>query len=85
MWQEISGVSVKGLKGLTFIDKVQNGAKATEYRDEVTVSSEVDRIYCDVPDKLQVNLGESNVIHIEKFGLKDTGMYILQKMSTSKL
>ncbi|CDS10766.1 hypothetical protein LRAMOSA11252 [Lichtheimia ramosa] len=69
---DISSVSVKGLKGLTFIDKVQNGAKATESRDEVTVSSEVDRIYCDVPDKLQVNLGESNVIHIEKFGLKDT-------------
>lgn len=67
------------MKGLTFIDKVQNGAKATESRDEVTVSSEVDRIYCDVPDKLQVNLGESNVVHIEKFGLKDTGMYIYFK------
>lgn len=77
--QDISKVSVKGLTGLTYVDKVQNGAKATESRDEVTVSSEVDRIYCDAPNKLQVNFGGSNVVDIEKFGLKDTGTLTKKK------
>lgn len=81
--QEISNVSVNGLTGLSYIDKVENGAKATESRDQVTVSSEVDRIYCDVPDKLQVNFGGSNAINIEKFGLKDTGK--LPMISTEQI
>ncbi|KAL1935937.1 hypothetical protein VTP01DRAFT_71 [Rhizomucor pusillus] len=69
---DISKVSVEGLKDKTFIDKVQGGAKDTETRDRVTVSSEVDRVYCNAPDSLRVDLGNGQSIGIEKVGLKDT-------------
>ncbi|KAI8141571.1 galactose mutarotase-like domain-containing protein [Fennellomyces sp. T-0311] len=68
----IADVTVDGLKSLSFIDKVQDGAKGDETRDQVAVASEVDRIYCDVPDKLQVNFGKEYSIAIQKTGLKDT-------------
>ncbi|KAI9278227.1 galactose mutarotase-like domain-containing protein [Phascolomyces articulosus] len=68
----IADVTVNGLKSLHFIDKVANGAKESESRDQVTVASEVDRIYCDVPDHLQVNFGKEYSISVEKTGLKDT-------------
>ena len=66
-----------GLKSLNFIDKVANGAKESETRDQVSIASEVDRIYCNVPDSLQVNFGKDYSIAIEKTGLKDTGSYQL--------
>lgn len=83
-YQDISKVSVEGLKDKTFIDKVQGGAKDTETRDRVTVSSEVDRVYCNAPDSLRVDLGNGQSIGIEKVGLKDTGkaiysVYIITK------
>ena len=64
---------MEGLKSLSFIDKVQDGAKGEETRDQVAVASEVDRIYCDVPDNLKVNFGREYSIAIQKTGLKDTG------------
>lgn len=62
-----------GLSSLKYIDKVRGGAKGVEDRDKVTVSSEVDRIYCNVPDKIQLSVDGNTRIAIEKSGLKDTG------------
>jgi glucose-6-phosphate 1-epimerase len=42
---DITGVSVTGLKGATYLDKVANFAKKHETGDAIHFSSEVDRIY----------------------------------------
>ncbi|KAI9319100.1 galactose mutarotase-like domain-containing protein [Dichotomocladium elegans] len=68
----IAAVSVAGLSGVSYIDKVENGAKSAEARDVITIASEVDRVYCDAPDKLQINMGGSEAVIIEKFGMRDT-------------
>ncbi|KAI7848714.1 galactose mutarotase-like domain-containing protein [Circinella umbellata] len=68
----IADVTVDGLKSLHFIDKVANGITESETRDQVTINSEVDRIYCNVPNHLQVNFGKDYSISIEKTGLNDT-------------
>ena len=42
---DIAQVSLAGLKGSDYLDKVENFARKTEISDAVTVSSEVDRVY----------------------------------------
>ncbi|RKO96805.1 galactose mutarotase-like protein, partial [Caulochytrium protostelioides] len=44
----IGDVSVTGLQGVRYVDKVADGAEATETRESITVDGEVDRVYVDV-------------------------------------
>ncbi|KAG0169698.1 hypothetical protein DFQ28_007046 [Apophysomyces sp. BC1034] len=66
---DIAKVSVDGLTSRTYHDKVQGG-KHVETREQITVSSEVDRVYCDVPDQLTLNTG-NGIVGIQKLNLKD--------------
>lgn len=43
--QDISKVSISGLKGATYIDKVQNASQNTESSSALTITSETDRLY----------------------------------------
>src|SRR4051812_1625516 len=51
---DISAVSVTGLKGATYLDKVANFAKKKETDDSIRVSSEVDRIYLDTTEAVEI-------------------------------
>src|SRR5262249_4385325 len=46
---DVTAVSVQGLKGLNYLDKVENFAKKTESNDTIRISSEVDRVYLGTP------------------------------------
>ena len=69
--QDVTTVSVAGLKGVTFKDKVQQGAEATEERDELNVASEVDRVYADVPGTVTIKQGAETLFTVERQGVKD--------------
>ncbi|KAL0089375.1 P-loop containing nucleoside triphosphate hydrolase protein, partial [Phycomyces blakesleeanus] len=69
---DVEKVSVKGLESCHYLDKVKGGEKFLESNDLVTIGSEVDRVYCNVPDHLSVNIGNGSVIDITKSNLRDT-------------
>jgi len=70
---DISSVSVTGLKGLKYLDKVENFAEKKEAGDAIKVSSEVDRIYQNTTEAIEI-LDEklSRKIHVEKHGSVST-------------
>lgn len=50
---DIDRVKVLGLEEIEYVDKTDNGAKKTQ-KGAVTISSEVDRIYTNVPNELVI-------------------------------
>ena len=68
--QDINSVSVQGLKGLTFDDSLTKMTQKEE-REAVIISGEVDRIYKNVPDSIQVSLGNGTTISLSKKGFRD--------------
>jgi glucose-6-phosphate 1-epimerase len=66
----ISTVAVKGFKGLQYTDKLRSGELGKEDREEVTVSSEVDRTYINAPDEIQLK-SENGMIALSKSNLPD--------------
>ncbi|CAO3600264.1 unnamed protein product [Absidia cylindrospora] len=70
--KDIANVSVEGLNSYTFADKVAGGATSVESRDKITIAEEVDRVYQDVQDHLQLNTGDGQKLTIDKTGMKDT-------------
>ena len=70
---DINAVSISGLKGGTYLDKVENFAQKTETDDEIKISSEVDRIYLNTVEPVEIidpRLGRK--IRIEKHGSVST-------------
>lgn len=70
---DISSVSVRGLKGITYRDKVANFAEKKEAGDAIRVSSEVDRIYQNTAETVEIldqKIGRK--IRIEKHGSVST-------------
>jgi len=66
---DINSISIKGLKGATYLDKVANFAQKTETADAIRFASEVDRIYLNTADPVEIHdpdLGRT--ILIEKQG-----------------
>lgn len=64
---DIAAVSIKGLKGAHYLDKVAQFAKRMESEEAIRISSEVDRIYLDTPATVEIvdaRLGRK--IRIEK-------------------
>ncbi len=51
---DIGGVSVVGLKGVGYEDKVEKFAKKTETNDAITIASEVDRVYFDTTGPVEI-------------------------------
>jgi len=70
---DISKVSITGLKGTKYLDKVANFAQKTETEDAIRFSSEVDRIYLDTTTKIEI-LDETfgRKIRVEKHGSVST-------------
>ncbi|KAF8246347.1 galactose mutarotase-like protein [Wilcoxina mikolae CBS 423.85] len=68
---DVTTVAVEGLKGITYKDKVQKGAQATEERDLLTVDCEVDRVYAGVPGTVTVTDGEKPLFKVERSKLDD--------------
>jgi D-hexose-6-phosphate mutarotase len=70
---DISAVSITGLKGLNYLDKVANFAKKKEGSESIRVSSEVDRIYLDTTETVEIQdqkLGRK--VRVEKHGSVST-------------
>jgi len=70
---DISTISVAGLKGIDYLDKVADFARKTENNDAIRVSSEVDRVYLDTTGPVEIHdprLGRK--IMIEKHGSTST-------------
>lgn len=66
---DISAVSVHGLKGVTYLDKVDGFAPKTESNDGIRVSSEVDRVYLNTPAAVEIrDPGLGRKILVEKSG-----------------
>ncbi len=67
---DIAQVTVLGLEGTEYLDKVDGGAQKTQ-SGAVTVAQEVDRIYLDVPPKLVIDDGSlGRKIHVTSSGSK---------------
>lgn len=75
MEQDINKVAVNGLSKLTYIDKVQNGAKAVEENEKITIAGEVDRVYANVPEVVTIEEDGQPRYRIAKTGMKDTGTW----------
>jgi D-hexose-6-phosphate mutarotase len=71
--QNVEQVAVNGLSKLTYIDKVQNGAKVVEENEKVTIAGEVDRVYSNVPEEVSIEIENKPAFKIVKNGMKDTG------------
>jgi D-hexose-6-phosphate mutarotase len=66
---DISSISVTGLKGVKYLDKVENFAEKKEADDAIKVSSEVDRIYQNTTEQVEIldeKLGRK--VRVEKHG-----------------
>eukprot|EP01025_Chloroclados_australasicus_P033516 TRINITY_DN34203_c0_g1_i1.p1 TRINITY_DN34203_c0_g1~~TRINITY_DN34203_c0_g1_i1.p1 ORF type:complete len:388 (-),score=51.68 TRINITY_DN34203_c0_g1_i1:229-1326(-) len=74
---EVAGIDkakVKGLKGLTYLDKVENKEK-TEERDEVTFPSEVDSVYFGTPNYVELDVGTGAGIAIKSSNWSDVTVW----------
>jgi glucose-6-phosphate 1-epimerase len=52
---DVTAITIIGLKGATYLDKVTNFAQKTETADAIRVASEVDRIYLDTIEPVEVH------------------------------
>jgi len=70
---DIRAVSISGLKGSSYLDKVANFSRKTEMEEAIRISSEVDRIYLDTTDPVEIRdtrLGRR--IRVDKSGSAST-------------
>jgi D-hexose-6-phosphate mutarotase len=69
----VSEISITGLKGTKYLDKVANFARRTETNDALRIHSEVDRIYLDTTAALELlDPRLRRKIRVEKQGSKST-------------
>ena len=70
---DIGAVSIAGLKGVDYLDQVAGFARKTERRGAIRISSEVDRIYLDTPDTVELrDRSLRRTIRVEKEGSAST-------------
>lgn len=70
---DATAISVHGLKGAAYLDKVDNFARKTEEHESIRIHSEVDRVYLDTPGAVTIEdprLGRR--ILVEKEGSAST-------------
>src|SRR5262249_52319248 len=69
----ISEISITGLKGTKYLDKVANFARRTENNEALRITSEVDRIYVDTTSAVEIlDPHLRRKIRVEKQGSKST-------------
>lgn len=70
---DIAAVSVRGLKGVSYLDKVGEPATRTETESTIKFSSEVDRVYLDTVQPVIIEDAKlKRTIRVEKFHSKST-------------
>lgn len=70
---DIAEVGITGLKGTTYIDKVDNFRTKLESADAVRISSETDRVYLDTTETVEVHDSRHHrKIRVEKIGSAST-------------
>lgn len=70
---DVSTISIAGLKGFKYLDKVQNFAEYLENNDSIRVSAEVDRVYLNTSGPVEIrDPGLRRKILIEKSGSQST-------------
>jgi glucose-6-phosphate 1-epimerase len=70
---DIKSVSVKGLKGVSYLDKVEGFAQKTESEDAIRFNSEVDRVYLNTTGAVDiVDQKLKRTIRVEKQGSVST-------------
>ena len=73
---DIHGVKVRGLKGVTYLDKVDNFAAKVEASDEITIVGETDRVYQDTTSTVEIlDSVLKRVIRVEKSGSQSTVLW----------
>jgi glucose-6-phosphate 1-epimerase len=70
---DIAGVSVKGLHGVHYLDKVAGGVLKTEEPEMIRITGETDRVYLDTPHTVEIEDPKlRRIIRIEKSGSAST-------------
>ena len=70
---DISQVTIAGLKGAAYLDKVENYAQKREADDALTIESEVDRVYLDATGPVEIHdRALRRKIRLEKSGSRST-------------
>lgn len=70
---DIGEISIAGLKGTKYLDKVAGGEEKTETNDAITISSEVDRVYMDTTSVVEIQDRKlRRKIRVEKGGSSAT-------------
>ena len=70
---DINTVSVAGLKGVSYFDKADHFVQKTEAEDSIRIASEVDRIYFDTAETVEIlDPTLARRIRIEKSGSAST-------------
>ena len=70
---EIGAVTIAGLKGAEYLDKVEGLAKKTETNEVIQIGSEVDRVYMDTTSEVEIRDAKlGRVIRVKKEGSKST-------------
>lgn len=73
---DIASVSITGLKGVSYLDKVENFAQKTEAADALKINSEVDRIYLDATGPVEILDSKlCRKITVEKSGSASTVLW----------
>ena len=70
---DVKAVSVRGLKGVDYLDQPTGFARKTEKKSAIRISSEVDRIYLDASHATEIHdTALRRVIRVEKSGSAST-------------
>ena len=73
---DINTVTVGGLKGATYQDKVENFAQKTEANEAIRIASEVDRVFLDTSAPIEIHDPTlKRVVRIEKSGSESTVLW----------
>jgi glucose-6-phosphate 1-epimerase len=60
-------ITIHGLKNLSYIDKVNQGIKCNEEKDEVIILGETDRVYLNSPDVIIIkDILDNSIIELKK-------------------
>jgi glucose-6-phosphate 1-epimerase len=70
---DVTAIGISGLKGTTYLDKVVSFASRTQTDDPIMISSEVDRIYLNTTEAVEITDSRlSRKIRVEKQGSVST-------------
>jgi len=73
----IQNVTLQGLQGLKYVDKVRQAQTFTEDPEIAIIQSETDRVYLNAPDKLYIQLtaDSKQVVSVSKGGFSDAVLW----------